>query len=200
MRRFWNWGKCTRFPFGSDAGKRPLGAPEARRAKARAKRAMHRADVCAKARAYYAKKRDHFKNYRAKNKEIQTRQRRAWALRNPGVMAAIRFKRIAAEHQAMPRWADLAAMKAEYKRPKVEPIKDQAMVELGRQLFWDPRLSASGKTACVTCHLPYLGYGVTDRNSRLDSGKFSGIFKAVPDRSDLPADINEALIVELYSK
>ena len=34
----------------------------------------------------------------------------------------------------------------------------------------------------------------------VDSGKFSGIFKAVPDRSDLPADINEALIVELYSK
>jgi cytochrome c peroxidase len=68
---------------------------------------------------------------------------------------------------------DLAAMKAEYKRPKVEPIKDQAMVALGRQLFWDPRLSASGTTACVTCHLPYLGYGVTDRNSRLDSGKFS---------------------------
>jgi cytochrome c peroxidase len=68
---------------------------------------------------------------------------------------------------------DTAIMKAEYKRPPVEPIKDQAMVELGRQLFWDPRLSASGKTACVTCHLPYLGYGVTDRNSRLDSGRFA---------------------------
>ena len=34
----------------------------------------------------------------------------------------------------------------------------------------------------------------------VDSKKFSGIFKAVPDRADLPADINEALIVELYSK
>ena len=34
----------------------------------------------------------------------------------------------------------------------------------------------------------------------VDSGKFAGVFKAVPDRSDLPADINEALIVELYSK
>ena len=34
----------------------------------------------------------------------------------------------------------------------------------------------------------------------VDSGKFTDIFKAVPDRSDLPADINEALIVELYSK
>jgi len=34
----------------------------------------------------------------------------------------------------------------------------------------------------------------------VDQGKFSGVFKAVPDRGDLPADINEALIVELYSK
>jgi small subunit ribosomal protein S4 len=34
----------------------------------------------------------------------------------------------------------------------------------------------------------------------VDSKKFAGVFKAVPDRADLPADINEALIVELYSK
>ena len=34
----------------------------------------------------------------------------------------------------------------------------------------------------------------------LDSAKFTGTFKSVPDRSDLPSDINEALIVELYSK
>jgi small subunit ribosomal protein S4 len=27
-----------------------------------------------------------------------------------------------------------------------------------------------------------------------------GTFKAKPDRSDLPAEINESLIVELYSK
>ncbi|HBK55606.1 MAG TPA: 30S ribosomal protein S4 [Xanthomonadales bacterium] len=34
----------------------------------------------------------------------------------------------------------------------------------------------------------------------VDHGKCSGVFKAVPDRADLPPDINEALIVELYSK
>jgi len=27
-----------------------------------------------------------------------------------------------------------------------------------------------------------------------------GVFKQMPDRSDLPADINESLIVELYSR
>ena len=30
--------------------------------------------------------------------------------------------------------------------------------------------------------------------------KFEGIFKALPDRSELPPDINEQLVVELYSK
>ncbi|WP_018935182.1 30S ribosomal protein S4 [Thioalkalivibrio sp. ALJ24] len=34
----------------------------------------------------------------------------------------------------------------------------------------------------------------------VDSSKFEGTFKALPDRSDLPADINESLVVELYSK
>ena len=34
----------------------------------------------------------------------------------------------------------------------------------------------------------------------VDVTKFAGVFKAVPARGDLPSDINEALIVELYSK
>ncbi len=34
----------------------------------------------------------------------------------------------------------------------------------------------------------------------LDADKLEGVFKAVPDRGDLPADINESLVVELYSK
>jgi len=34
----------------------------------------------------------------------------------------------------------------------------------------------------------------------VDAKKFAGTFKSLPDRSDLPSDINEALIVELYSK
>ena len=34
----------------------------------------------------------------------------------------------------------------------------------------------------------------------VDVKKMQGIFKSVPERSDLPADINENMVVELYSK
>lgn len=34
----------------------------------------------------------------------------------------------------------------------------------------------------------------------VDADKMEGVYKRVPDRSDLPADINESLVVELYSK
>jgi len=34
----------------------------------------------------------------------------------------------------------------------------------------------------------------------VNQGKFEGTFKALPDRADLPPDINEQLVVELYSK
>lgn len=34
----------------------------------------------------------------------------------------------------------------------------------------------------------------------VDAGKLEGLFKARPERGDLPADVNEHLVVELYSK
>jgi small subunit ribosomal protein S4 len=34
----------------------------------------------------------------------------------------------------------------------------------------------------------------------VDKTKMEGIFKQVPERSDIAADINESLIVELYSR
>ncbi|OBS10010.1 30S ribosomal protein S4 [Acidihalobacter prosperus] len=34
----------------------------------------------------------------------------------------------------------------------------------------------------------------------VDAKKMEGVFKSAPERSDLPADINESLVVELYSK
>jgi small subunit ribosomal protein S4 len=34
----------------------------------------------------------------------------------------------------------------------------------------------------------------------VDTTKLQGVFKSIPDRSDLPSDFNENLVVELYSK
>lgn len=42
-------------------------------------------------------------------------------------------------------------------------------------------------------------YGFADWIN-VDTKSLKGIFSRIPDRSDLPADINESLIVELYSK
>lgn len=74
---------------------------------------------------------------------------------------------------AMPSVRRMAAMKADYKRPAALPIENRALVDLGRELFWDPRVSASGKTACVSCHYPYLGWGTTDKRSRNDSNRLT---------------------------
>jgi small subunit ribosomal protein S4 len=42
-------------------------------------------------------------------------------------------------------------------------------------------------------------YGFADW-IEVDTNALKGVLKRIPDRSDLPADINESLIVELYSK
>ena len=34
----------------------------------------------------------------------------------------------------------------------------------------------------------------------VDSDKLEGVFKAFPDRTDIANDVNESLIVELYSR
>ena len=42
-------------------------------------------------------------------------------------------------------------------------------------------------------------YGFADW-IEVDTNALKGVFKRVPDREDLPSEINESLIVELYSK
>jgi cytochrome c peroxidase len=68
---------------------------------------------------------------------------------------------------------DIAAMKREYRRPPPRPIENQAVVELGRDLFFAPQLSASGKTSCASCHFAELGWGVKEPRSQNDSGKLT---------------------------
>jgi cytochrome c peroxidase len=66
---------------------------------------------------------------------------------------------------------DLKAIKADYRRPAALPVENRPLAGLGRALFFDPRISASGKTACANCHFPELGYVVTDAHPINDSGK-----------------------------
>lgn len=42
--------------------------------------------------------------------------------------------------------------------PRDNPITPDK-IELGRLLFFDPRLSGDGSTSCVSCHQPELGWG-----------------------------------------
>ena len=76
-----------------------------------------------------------------------------------------------AQNAAPPRVT--AAMKQEYRRPPPRPIDNQALVDLGRDLFFAPQLSASGRTACASCHFRELGWGVLEPRSRNDSGKLT---------------------------
>jgi len=52
----------------------------------------------------------------------------------------------------------------------------------------------------IALALELSAQGTTVGWVEVDSTKFEGTFKSVPDRSDLSADISENLIVELYSK
>lgn len=48
--------------------------------------------------------------------------------------------------------------------------KDEALVELGRRLFFDPTVSRSGKNSCASCHEPEHGFSDPDRVSLDDLG------------------------------
>ncbi len=69
-----------------------------------------------------------------------------------------------------------AALAGETAYPPLAPLGDvpvpldnqmsDAKVELGKLLFWDPRLGGDASTACVTCHEPDQGWGFNDSLSR----------------------------------
>lgn len=78
--------------------------------------------------------------------------------------------------QALLRSLTLDALPAPPPSPGNAVADDPRAVELGRRLFFDPRLSANGKIACSTCHQPIKtftdglakarGLGVSRRNTR----------------------------------
>jgi cytochrome c peroxidase len=42
---------------------------------------------------------------------------------------------------------------------KTSPVSDAGLVALGKKIFFDPSLSASGRMSCATCHNPQHAYG-----------------------------------------
>ncbi|HWV43386.1 cytochrome-c peroxidase [Pseudorhodoplanes sp.] len=65
----------------------------------------------------------------------------------------------------------LDQMKAHYRRPPPTAPENRALAALGRELFFDPIISASGRTACATCHRPELGFAANEARSPTDSGR-----------------------------
>lgn len=49
--------------------------------------------------------------------------------------------------------------------PLDNPMSEEK-IELGKMLFWDPRLGGDASTACVTCHEPDQGWAFSDALSR----------------------------------
>ena len=76
-----------------------------------------------------------------------------------------------AESEALP--ANLATMKQAYRRPPARPADNPALVELGRQLFFDPMISASGKTSCASCHSPKAAWAANEPRSKGNSGNLT---------------------------
>ncbi len=80
------------------------------------------------------------------------------------IITALGFFALVSGASAGPSNAEIAAMKARYQRSTAIPYpKDNAFSTaksaLGRELFFDPRLSGTGKMSCATCHDPTLAWG-----------------------------------------
>ncbi|WP_372391229.1 cytochrome-c peroxidase [Xanthomonas sp. NCPPB 3582] len=88
------------------------------------------------------------------------------ALSSPGIDMACLRQAYAGPQASWPRphisegatWRELAPLPTKAPEPFDNPATAQK-IELGRQLFEDPRLSRSGQIACASCHDPQFGWG-----------------------------------------
>lgn len=81
-----------------------------------------------------------------------------------GGVAAITMMSVSSPAQSEEMFAPLAPL-GEPPIPSDNPMSE-AKIELGKMLFWDPRLGGDASTACVTCHEPNQGWGFGDSLSR----------------------------------
>jgi len=81
-------------------------------------------------------------------------------MRRPRALLAIATTMAAAVLCALPAWSLLAqAPQASAAAPYAQRLDVAALTALGRAMFFDPRLSASGRVACASCHDPAHAYG-----------------------------------------
>lgn len=73
-----------------------------------------------------------------------------------GSLATTALMSIAAEKKTAD--AKLVPLPRKVTAPKDNPTTD-AKVELGKMLFFEPRLSGDNKMSCASCHIPEKGYG-----------------------------------------
>ena len=97
----------------------------------------------------------------------------ALAIISAGCLGLLGSQPAAQAQDGMPSARRMASMKADYKRSGPRSVENAALVGLGHSLFYDPRVSASGTTACAGCHFSNLGRATTDAKSRNDSGKLT---------------------------
>ncbi len=57
-----------------------------------------------------------------------------------------------------PTFFEQDAWNITYFTPPINRNASKKQIALGKKLFFDPKLSANGKMACVTCHIPSKGY------------------------------------------
>lgn len=106
----------------------------------------------------------------------------------PWVLAVVMVAGIAASDAcAAPSWSpqELALLQTlrldALGPPPADPSNrvadDPRAAALGRSLFFDPRLSANGRVACSSCHLPHRGF--TDRRA-VGHGLTSGSRRTMP--------------------
>jgi cytochrome c peroxidase len=54
------------------------------------------------------------------------------------------------------QWTELGVVPESPLKPRLDSLKD--MIELGKKLFFDPRLSGSNQISCASCHVPDLSW------------------------------------------
>lgn len=81
----------------------------------------------------------------------------------PSSLAAPNATSAAAPATATAAPLSLPELKAKYRRPDIIPFPktnafDPAKADLGRHLFFDPRISSNGSISCASCHDPDLDW------------------------------------------